>query len=157
MYMHARAHRSLLRADVPPSTHRPPAQRLRRTTPSPSQQKDYDGESNVVGIDPASMPEQCRALMPVESNATISQFPNDLFTRSQRRHGALILHTIGLVYMFVALVSVHFPFCLLLLLICSKFFIISLYRNLLIIKNIPNKNNCVMNNLSACLRIDQRK
>ncbi|CAM6003113.1 unnamed protein product [Sphagnum balticum] len=68
MHMHARAHRSLLRVNAPPpSTHRPlVAQRLRRTTPPPPPQPNVDSELNGLDIDLASMPEQCRALMPVE-------------------------------------------------------------------------------------------
>lgn len=33
-------------------------------------------------------------------------FPSDLFTMSQRRHGAVLLHICGLAYMFVALAVV---------------------------------------------------
>jgi sodium/potassium/calcium exchanger 2 len=42
-------------------------------------------------------------------------FPDDLFTMQQRRHGAVVLHVLGLVYMFVALAIV-----------CDEFFVPSL-------------------------------
>ena len=42
-------------------------------------------------------------------------FPDDLFTMTERRHGAVILHIAGLVYMFVALAIV-----------CDEFFVPSL-------------------------------
>ena len=42
-------------------------------------------------------------------------FPDDLFTHEQRQHGAVILHMIGVVYMFVALAIV-----------CDEFFVPSL-------------------------------
>ncbi|KAK6106012.1 putative integral membrane protein [Brugia pahangi] len=43
------------------------------------------------------------------------QFPPDQFTLEQRRHGAIILHVIGLIYMFIALAIV-----------CDEFFVPSL-------------------------------
>lgn len=42
-------------------------------------------------------------------------FPKDLFTMEQRRHGAVVLHILGVVYMFVALAIV-----------CDEFFVPSL-------------------------------
>lgn len=42
-------------------------------------------------------------------------FPSDLFTMEQRRHGAVVLHILGVVYMFVALAIV-----------CDEFFVPSL-------------------------------
>lgn len=42
-------------------------------------------------------------------------FPPDLFTPEQRTHGAVILHIIGIVYMFYALA-----------LVCDEFFVPSL-------------------------------
>ncbi|GBO29043.1 Sodium/potassium/calcium exchanger Nckx30C [Araneus ventricosus] len=42
----------------------------------------------------------------------IPQFPEDLFTETQRKHGAVALHVFGLVYMFVALAIV-----------CDEFFV----------------------------------
>lgn len=42
-------------------------------------------------------------------------FPNDLFTRPERRQGAIILHVLGMIYMFVALAIV-----------CDEFFVPSL-------------------------------
>ena len=77
--------------------------------------RDWGTTTTAGPMDLASIPEQCRALMPAESNETISQFPSDIFTRKQRRHGALLLHTLGLVYMFVALAIV-----------CDEFFVPSL-------------------------------
>ncbi|KAK6055653.1 hypothetical protein COOONC_06843 [Cooperia oncophora] len=49
------------------------------------------------------------------ANESSDQFPADLFTLEQRRHGAIILHLGGLVYMFVALAVV-----------CDEFFVPSL-------------------------------
>lgn len=46
------------------------------------------------------------------SLANDPKFPKDLFTMSQRRHGAVIFHIFGMVYMFVALAIV-----------CDEFFI----------------------------------
>ncbi|ETN76250.1 hypothetical protein NECAME_11817 [Necator americanus] len=48
-------------------------------------------------------------------NESSEQFPPDLFTLDQRRHGAILLHLGGLVYMFVALAVV-----------CDEFFVPSL-------------------------------
>jgi Ca2+/Na+ antiporter len=48
-------------------------------------------------------------------NPSSDQFPPDLFTISQRQHGAVLLHAIGLVYMFIALAIV-----------CDEFFVPSL-------------------------------
>ena len=42
-------------------------------------------------------------------------FPRDLFTMEQRRHGAVVLHLLGVIYMFVALAIV-----------CDEFFVPSL-------------------------------
>ncbi|XP_023229789.1 sodium/potassium/calcium exchanger Nckx30C-like isoform X3 [Centruroides sculpturatus] len=47
-----------------------------------------------------------------EDNGSSAQFPNDLFTKDERKHGAIILHVLGLAYMFVALAVV-----------CDEFFI----------------------------------
>lgn len=49
-----------------------------------------------------------------ENNETVkrAQFPEDLFTEEQRKRGAVILHVMGMVYMFVALAIV-----------CDEFFI----------------------------------
>ncbi|XP_054721219.1 sodium/potassium/calcium exchanger Nckx30C-like isoform X2 [Uloborus diversus] len=45
-------------------------------------------------------------------DAPQAQFPEDLFTPKQRRHGAVALHVLGLIYMFVALAIV-----------CDEFFV----------------------------------
>ena len=42
-------------------------------------------------------------------------FPADAFTEEQQRHGAIILHIIGIIYMFYALA-----------LVCDEFFVPSL-------------------------------
>lgn len=47
-----------------------------------------------------------------DEDAPQAQFPEDLFTPHQRRHGAVALHVLGLVYMFVALAIV-----------CDEFFV----------------------------------
>ncbi|XP_058056454.1 sodium/potassium/calcium exchanger Nckx30C [Anopheles bellator] len=53
------------------------------------------------------------------TNATVAKkdplFPDDLFTEEQRRNGAIVLHVIGVIYMFVALAIV-----------CDEFFVPSL-------------------------------
>ncbi|KAK5968903.1 Sodium/potassium/calcium exchanger 2 [Trichostrongylus colubriformis] len=51
----------------------------------------------------------------IVANESSDQFPSDLFTLEQRRHGAIVLHLGGLVYMFVALAVV-----------CDEFFVPSL-------------------------------
>ncbi|KAF8794894.1 sodium/potassium/calcium exchanger 2-like [Argiope bruennichi] len=55
-----------------------------------------------------------RHLLADDQNKT-AQFPEDLFTLEQRRHGAVLFHVIGLTYMFVALAIV-----------CDEFFVPSL-------------------------------
>lgn len=53
--------------------------------------------------------------LPAHSNATEHPpplFPEDLFTLEQRRNGAIVLHMLGLIYMFVALAVV-----------CDEFFV----------------------------------
>ncbi|XP_077290317.1 sodium/potassium/calcium exchanger Nckx30C-like [Arctopsyche grandis] len=50
-----------------------------------------------------------------DANKTAPLFPPDLFTQLQRRRGAIVLHVLGLVYMFVALAVV-----------CDEFFVPSL-------------------------------
>lgn len=59
----------------------------------------------------------CVSLSLVEVNATEKDplFPEDLFTLEERRNGAIILHIIGVMYMFVALAIV-----------CDEFFVPSL-------------------------------
>ncbi|GFS90093.1 hypothetical protein NPIL_319501 [Nephila pilipes] len=56
-----------------------------------------------------------RHLMSEEPTNKTAQFPEDLFTLEQRRHGAVLFHVIGLTYMFVALAIV-----------CDEFFVPSL-------------------------------
>ncbi|CAJ0586428.1 unnamed protein product, partial [Mesorhabditis spiculigera] len=60
------------------------------------------------------MDEDCAHKKPT-TNISSDQFPPDLFTLDQRRHGAIVLHFGGLVYMFVALAVV-----------CDEFFVPSL-------------------------------
>lgn len=48
----------------------------------------------------------------VTEDAPQAQFPEDIFTPQQRRHGAVVLHVLGLAYMFVALAIV-----------CDEFFV----------------------------------
>ncbi|CAJ0570067.1 unnamed protein product, partial [Mesorhabditis spiculigera] len=60
------------------------------------------------------MDEDCAHKKPT-TNVSSDQFPPDLFTLDQRRHGAIVLHFGGLVYMFVALAVV-----------CDEFFVPSL-------------------------------
>lgn len=48
-------------------------------------------------------------------NTSTGEYPNDLFTMEQRRHGAVILHIIGLCYLFLAVA-----------LACDEFFVPSL-------------------------------
>ncbi|XP_035223379.1 sodium/potassium/calcium exchanger 2-like isoform X2 [Stegodyphus dumicola] len=55
---------------------------------------------------------ESRANSSEEEEPPQAQFPEDIFTAQQRRHGAVILHVFGLVYMFVALAIV-----------CDEFFV----------------------------------
>ena len=50
-----------------------------------------------------------------EEKADDDLFPKDLFSKDQLKHGAVILHIIGIVYMFYALA-----------LVCDEFFVPSL-------------------------------
>ncbi|CAJ0954677.1 unnamed protein product, partial [Mesorhabditis belari] len=59
--------------------------------------------------------DECKPISPAQTNSSSDQFPRDLFTLEQRRHGAIVLHFGGLVYMFVALAVV-----------CDEFFVPSL-------------------------------
>lgn len=61
--------------------------------------RDNDGDNLMIG-------------KTAEHPKGSAQFPTDLFTISERRQGAIILHITGLVYMFVALAIV-----------CDEFFI----------------------------------
>ncbi|KAJ8963405.1 hypothetical protein NQ318_018884 [Aromia moschata] len=77
---------------------------------------DYDllGEEEADNLTAAST-----GLPAHHANGTFHRedplFPRDLFTEEQRRHGAVLLHILGVVYMFVALAIV-----------CDEFFVPSL-------------------------------
>lgn len=61
-----------------------------------------------------------RHLMSLDGNCTpaaIEQFPNDLFNEAQRKHGAILVHIIIALYMFVALAVV-----------CDNYFVPALER-----------------------------
>ncbi|CAG9536629.1 unnamed protein product [Cercopithifilaria johnstoni] len=81
--------------------------------PLPQQQTLNFQRRKLLGILP-----ECKIN---EMNRTVTdskdagQFPPDQFTLEQRRHGAIILHIIGLIYMFIALAVV-----------CDEFFVPSL-------------------------------
>ncbi|XP_069678361.1 sodium/potassium/calcium exchanger Nckx30C isoform X2 [Periplaneta americana] len=71
-------------------------------TAAPDGQYDYgEGDNATVGRDNVTEKDPL--------------FPADLFTMEQRRHGAVVLHILGVVYMFVALAIV-----------CDEFFVPSL-------------------------------
>ncbi|GIY43221.1 hypothetical protein CDAR_261911 [Caerostris darwini] len=61
------------------------------------------------------IPSFTRHLMSDAPTNKTAQFPEDLFTLEERRHGAVLFHVIGLTYMFVALAIV-----------CDEFFVPSL-------------------------------
>ncbi|XP_011633209.1 sodium/potassium/calcium exchanger Nckx30C-like, partial [Pogonomyrmex barbatus] len=73
----------------------------------------YDSRNNVNGVNIVGF-EHNRTS---ENDTDIKRplFPEDLFTNDQRRRGAVILHILGVVYMFVALAIV-----------CDEFFVPSL-------------------------------
>ncbi|KAK0426507.1 hypothetical protein QR680_009744 [Steinernema hermaphroditum] len=76
-----------------------------------------DGASAFHSNGSAAPPEGCvrnRTLLGVATEED-SQFPPDQFTLEQRQSGAVILHMVGLVYMFIALAIV-----------CDEFFVPSL-------------------------------
>ena len=50
-----------------------------------------------------------------QNNVSNDNFPRDIFTEKERGHGAIILHIIGIIYMFYALA-----------LVCDEFFVPSL-------------------------------
>lgn len=57
----------------------------------------------------------CKAKNASEEGDEDNMFPTDAFTKEQQRHGAIILHIIGIIYMFYALA-----------LVCDEFFVPSL-------------------------------
>ncbi|XP_018348045.1 PREDICTED: sodium/potassium/calcium exchanger Nckx30C isoform X1 [Trachymyrmex septentrionalis] len=69
----------------------------------------YDSKNNGAGLDGYNRTN--------DNNTDVKRplFPEDLFTNDQRRRGAVILHILGVVYMFVALAIV-----------CDEFFVPSL-------------------------------
>ncbi|XP_036439050.1 sodium/potassium/calcium exchanger 2-like [Colossoma macropomum] len=58
------------------------------------------------------MPEAMRSSAPAEANESQGEYPEDLFTLEERRRGAVVLHMIGMLYMFIALAIV-----------CDEFFV----------------------------------
>ncbi|XP_038130312.1 sodium/potassium/calcium exchanger 2-like isoform X6 [Cyprinodon tularosa] len=52
------------------------------------------------------------AMKSTADNATQGEYPRDLFTREERRNGAVVLHMFGMIYMFIALAIV-----------CDEFFV----------------------------------
>ncbi|VDO21720.1 unnamed protein product [Brugia timori] len=67
----------------------------------------------LLGILPECKINETKRVVTDSNDA--GQFPPDQFTLEQRRHGAIILHIIGLIYMFIALAIV-----------CDEFFVPSL-------------------------------
>ncbi|VDM19287.1 unnamed protein product [Wuchereria bancrofti] len=67
----------------------------------------------LLGILPECKINETKRIVTDSNDA--GQFPPDRFTLEQRRHGAIILHVIGLIYMFIALAIV-----------CDEFFVPSL-------------------------------
>ncbi|KAL1129894.1 hypothetical protein AAG570_012838 [Ranatra chinensis] len=77
------------------------------------------GRPAAQRFDSASTPAPAAPSAPAASDCPLANltervplFPADLFTMEQRRHGAVVLHVIGVVYMFVALAIV-----------CDEFFV----------------------------------
>uniref|UniRef100_A0A1I7VES5 Na_Ca_ex domain-containing protein n=1 Tax=Loa loa TaxID=7209 RepID=A0A1I7VES5_LOALO len=70
-------------------------------------------QRKLLGILPECRINETKRIV-IDSNDA-GQFPPDQFTLEQRRHGAIILHIIGLIYMFIALAIV-----------CDEFFVPSL-------------------------------
>ncbi|XP_066515931.1 sodium/potassium/calcium exchanger 2-like isoform X1 [Hoplias malabaricus] len=58
------------------------------------------------------VPEAMRSSAPAEANESQGEYPEDLFTLEERRRGAVVLHMIGMLYMFIALAIV-----------CDEFFV----------------------------------
>lgn len=79
---------------------------------STTQRSESGGEDEYDGMFGSS-----KEVEDSEANAQNKTplFPNDLFTVEERRHGALVLHVLGVMYMFVALAIV-----------CDEFFVPSL-------------------------------
>jgi len=71
----------------------------------------YDGNLSI-DVEPSSI---SRHLLSDDENDELSQYPDDVFTKSQRQQGAVLLHIIGVTYMFAALA-----------IICDEFFVPSL-------------------------------
>ncbi|KAJ8926080.1 hypothetical protein NQ315_009936 [Exocentrus adspersus] len=71
---------------------------------------DYDGLNNLT-FTAAPLPTPT-ANTTLHHQQPDPLFPEDLFTPEQRRHGAIILHVLGVIYMFVALAIV-----------CDEFFV----------------------------------
>lgn len=83
------------------------------------QEYPIDFEVDYPTYEPPQSNNVSPASLDTITNATVVEktplFPNDLFTIEQRRNGAVILHILGLIYMFVALAVV-----------CDEFFVPSL-------------------------------
>lgn len=76
---------------------------------------DYAGERTSAQQDLSWTSRSLLSTANISGNASEekrAQFPEDLFSETQRRKGAIILHVMGMVYMFVALAIV-----------CDEFFI----------------------------------
>ncbi|KAG9259900.1 sodium/potassium/calcium exchanger 2 isoform X1 [Astyanax mexicanus] len=67
-----------------------------------------DGNGNLSEDMPQAMPRSASA----EANESQGEYPEDLFSLEQRRRGAVVLHMIGMLYMFIALAIV-----------CDEFFV----------------------------------
>lgn len=67
-----------------------------------------DGNGNLSEDMPKAMPRSASA----EANESQGEYPEDLFSLEQRRRGAVVLHMIGMLYMFIALAIV-----------CDEFFV----------------------------------
>ncbi|XP_049328408.1 sodium/potassium/calcium exchanger 2 isoform X2 [Astyanax mexicanus] len=67
-----------------------------------------DGNGNLSEDMPQAMPRSASA----EANESQGDYPEDLFSLEQRRRGAVVLHMIGMLYMFIALAIV-----------CDEFFV----------------------------------
>ncbi|GMT28202.1 hypothetical protein PFISCL1PPCAC_19499, partial [Pristionchus fissidentatus] len=77
-------------------------------SPSPS----HLPQRQLLGLKEIFIPQCSNRTISSEGGEDDGQFPPDLFTIDQRQKGAVILHVIGLIYMFVALAIV-----------CDEFFV----------------------------------
>lgn len=104
----------------PPGQPRPPPGQLRPPAVDPYEEasSEVPGDWPLYVDNHTNNPHGSHGATGHDANASVANvtktplFPPDLFTMEQRRHGAIALHVVGLVYMFVALAVV-----------CDEFFV----------------------------------